>query len=314
MKDSKFSINSKLRKSFSLRDMSEVSNERKLSVFQRMRTTPILCAAPVRRSSLTKRIPAVFSIMKTAGRVHHQSSSPTKNYGCTFSPTNAASLKLIGLDEGAERSAPSSKKRHSLQFNSQRKRFGYMVDEVKEERSYELSVSKREPSSCIRDFDEGRISVIIVEDSELLRKFYTRIFATLEVLDVVAYESGEQFIKQWAITPLKTTKVLVLLDDQLPGMRGVQVVTAIAQHCEESNVDLPDIYICSGSKPESLREGFPRETSFVEGIIQKPLTRCILEKIISDVRRNNRRIHSVNSDDHVASHRLVLPAPLQTKK
>jgi len=137
------------------------------------------------------------------------------------------------------------------------------------------------PSSQESPPNFATMSVFIVEDSPMLCNFYSRILGTFGVSKIVSCESGEQFLEVFNETPKLITRTIFLFDDQLPGIRGIELVPITFELCQQHGIEQADIYVCSGSHPEALQEKFPEQACLTRAIIQKPLTRALLGSILS---------------------------------
>jgi len=124
-----------------------------------------------------------------------------------------------------------------------------------------------------------RLTVMVVDDDPILLKLYTRMLKRSDVEQVQQAENGERCLELLFKKNRFLTDVL-LLDDQMPNLRGLEVARKIGIQCEALHQKVPSIYLCTGSSPAALREECPAANKYIRGILQKPLTFESLQRIL----------------------------------
>jgi len=125
------------------------------------------------------------------------------------------------------------------------------------------------------------IVVVVVDDSVTLLNLYSRMFVNAGVRNVIKLQSGEACLDMLFGDEHQTVDVL-LVDDKMPGIRGPDMVAQVSTECTNREIRPPYMYICSGSCPKQLQEEFTELNSSVQAVLQKPLTKVNIAKILSE--------------------------------
>jgi len=127
---------------------------------------------------------------------------------------------------------------------------------------------------------EGDFVVMVVDDMPILLTLYNRLLKKAGVGSVLKATSGEACLQKMFGETQQQDVDIILMDDQMSGLRGPQVASKIVKSCEEQERAMPSIYLCSGSSPDVLNEEFPDLNQYIKKILQKPIGLSDIKRIL----------------------------------
>jgi len=138
------------------------------------------------------------------------------------------------------------------------------------------------------------VTVMVVDDSPILLNLYTRMLHKSNVTHIIHAQSGEECLAK-LFSEGQTVADIILMDDRMPGLRGPAVANEIQMRCKNFSIEHPSVYLCTGSCPIQLRATFPDIDRCVRAIIQKPIKKETIKKILKN------EISAVDRDSYFES-------------
>mmetsp|Transcript_10221 Transcript_10221/g.13339 ORF Transcript_10221/g.13339 Transcript_10221/m.13339 type:complete len:1027 (+) Transcript_10221:99-3179(+) len=140
----------------------------------------------------------------------------------------------------------------------------------------DFMVEKEEPH-----WKKGACTAMLVDDSPVLLNLYARMLKRSGVSNVIVAENGASCLQQvchWNAQPID----FIILDNQMPDIRGPEVAREIFHHCEREHRLCPRLYICTGNSKEMIEEEYPDIYRFVKAVVEKPLSSEKLIALMND--------------------------------
>jgi len=128
---------------------------------------------------------------------------------------------------------------------------------------------------------EEEVTVMVVDDTPILVTLYTRLLKKNDINHIIQARSGEECLKK-LFTEGRTVADIILMDDRMSGIRGPAAAIEIHSKCQREHMQCPVIYICTGSCPIQLRDDFPDIDRFVRAILQKPVNKETIRKVVQN--------------------------------
>lgn len=112
----------------------------------------------------------------------------------------------------------------------------------------------------------------MIDDSDLIRKLVGKLLTGLGA-SVRSFESGELAVRLWE-TSVTSTPLFVLVDEDMPGMSGVETVRGLR------GAGLPcPIFLHTGSPTEDVREA--AAAAGFDGMLAKPVQKDALAELLA---------------------------------